>query len=99
MTNMFRSKAPSKMSPDTFGIGSTISAGKGHNWLVILSPGTKTNEVTLVNLQDMTVSCLVVQVEDVHYLTEQDARNLVTIANSNWTFSDFECHSVGYKML
>lgn len=98
MTNMFRSKAPSKMSPDVFGIGSTISAGKGHNWLVVMPPGT-TNEVTLVNLQDMGVSELRLHVEDVHYLTEQEARDLVYIANSNWTFSDFECHSVGYKML
>ena len=93
---MFRNTSNSVMSVENFGIGSTITAGPQYLWLVIRSYD-KLDSITLLNMRTMVPSNKLLQVVDIHYLTEEEARKLADMANPEWAFTDFDCHAMGFK--
>lgn len=93
---MFRGKQDSKMCADQFGVGSTMKAGDQGPWLVVKISHIR---IGLIHLPSMTLIEDDVVVEDVNFVSVEEARKLCNLANHNFTFTDFDMDSKGYKLL
>ncbi len=88
-------KEPNCKSPldsTHFGAGSRISIGKKEHYLVIDAGGG----VALVNMTDFVVS-EIVDVDDANWLTESEARELVSNSINSAAFSDCVLSPMGWK--
>jgi hypothetical protein len=90
---MFRGIQKSKMQPDQFGVGSIFEADRSNRYVVV-SEGPC---VRILNLNTFEVSTNWVSVEDVNFLTQDEARKVVNLADLNFTFSDFDFNPSGIK--
>lgn len=88
---MFRGKTKSKMQPDQFGVGSIIKAAD--DYLVV----GFVKSVKVLNLVTMELSHDLVDVEDINFISENEARKICTLVNPNWAFTDFEIDAKGLK--
>lgn len=91
---MFRGTLASKMQKDQFGVGSLVKGGNFQSWLVVGFD----NSVNLVDLYTMVmVSDEWVNVEDMNFLSTNEARELVDLTGLHWTFTDYELEPAGLK--
>lgn len=89
---MFRDKPKNAMHKDHLGVGSIVKASV--NWLIV---GTDCGSVTLVNLKTFEACNKIVVVEDINYLTTGETRKLVELTKENWTLTDFDFDTKGFK--
>lgn len=93
---MFRGTVASKMHLDQFGVGSLIKGGNFQSWLVIGFD----NAVNLIDLYTMMmVSDEWVNVEDVNFLSTDEARELMNLTGLHWTFTDYDLEPEGLKKI
>ena len=94
---MFRDTTKSKMDKSYFGVGSTIGTSNPNEYLLI---GAGEDYVRVVDLETMMTVRDVVRVDDVNYLTANEARKVVeeTVgAELGYTYSDFTLNPEGFK--
>ena len=94
---MFRDTKSSGMSYEKLGVGSII---EGDNRIQFLIVGANTeSSVQILNLKTMVLSDNSVPVQDINFLSTNEARVLCNYVESSWTFSDFDFNSKGLKQL
>lgn len=88
---MFRD-TKSGRSVKHFGIGSTIKTGNIDAYLVVL---VEQNTVGLIDLKTFDLCAHKVKVADFNYLSEEEARDLVS--KTPFAVSDFDFNPKGFK--
>lgn len=86
---MFRNSGNSKMNKDFIGVGTLYEFGKDKYLIIEIAK----NKVALLDLQTFKIVSERT-VEDIHYLSEPEARALTP---GNYTFSDFTINTKGMK--
>lgn len=94
---MFRDKTKAAMDAKHFGVGSTIHTHRTTPEYLLVGEGTS---IRVVNLETMVFVGPAVEVEDLNFLTEKEARKVVdnTVGNDlQFTFTDFTLDPKGLK--
>lgn len=91
---MFRGQVKSKIDPEHFGSGSVIVLSK-EKWLVVHS----NNFVYALNLRTFEMTDDGVEVEDVYFMSESEARELCDLCDNSCTYSDFTLNAEGVKTM
>lgn len=94
---MFKDSKETPLRLENFGAGSTISGNYDAIYLVFASGE---NSVSVLDLKTMKVIGKPLIVHDVNFLTEMEARSVVsdTVGDHlGWTFTDFDLYPEGLK--
>jgi len=92
---VFKDDKITSMCSDHFGAGSTVIANSDTYLVVRLTDTT----VALIDTLNFMVIGKPVKVKDPNFLTEAEARALVSQVGNvlNWTFTDFDLNPKGHK--
>lgn len=88
--------APSPMTKEHFSVGSIFYLSKNERFLVVAD--NSISSVFLVSLETFTrTKNAAVKVLDINWITEEEARAICNLANTNAAFSDFDFNEKGLK--
>ena len=89
---MFRNTKPTKLVPENFSVGSTITGAPGEKYLVV---GFDKNRIGLIDLQTFMTVGYPVTVEDDKFLSLEEVLQLLDFTDR--TFADFTLDAKGLK--
>ena len=93
---MFKTNAMSEMHITKFGAGSIIEASGGEEYFLVIGY-EELNTISLVNMKTWRRVGCTIKVEDINFLTRQEAEALCKQTGYQHTFSDYSLYPAGLK--
>ena len=90
---MFRGTKPSLMDPKSFGVGTVVK--EGHDMFLLVAAFTR--EVCFIDLATFAKASDYIKVEDVNFLSEKEAREVIDSMKRGATFTDYFISTSGLK--
>ncbi len=90
---MFRGTLNSKIDPTHFGVGSVVVGSHKEYWLVVGS----NKVVRLLNLSTYQLSKDGSTVEDINFISSDEAREICNLTEEHFAFSDYTLDAEGLK--
>ena len=86
---------PSPLSVIHLGVGSYISCSNYEKWLLV---SDISNYISLVSLKDFRRTKDSIKVNDINWISEEEARSICNLTKANAAFCDFEFDTRGIKI-